>query len=160
MKLFYCSVLWIVLLCTNCKTVKVEKEKIKQTDTTIVIKDVKIDKEFNTIPELKYNKEFELIEFNFDTTIIVDNNKIITLKQKYNFKKNKLNTKINIDIKDTNTNVKTYEKEIITKKEADKDNFFFKVGKYITIVFIVLILITIIYIFFIKKYIDISKIIK
>lgn len=95
------------------------------------------------MPSLVYDNNLNLIYFENDTIIDVDNTKL-HIKQKYDVKKNLLNTDIQIKRQDTTTIIKET-KEI--KKEIEKKDYFF----LITAGFLLGILGTIFLIYKIKK---------
>ncbi|MBQ6269208.1 MAG: hypothetical protein IJK61_03680 [Bacteroidetes bacterium] len=128
----------INVLCISCKS---NQDIIK--DTTINIKDVETDYKFQNVPSLVYDNNLNLIYFENDTIIYVDNTKL-HIKQKYDVKKNLLNTDIQIKRQDTTTIIKET-KEI--KKEIEKKDYFF----LITAGFLLGILGTIFLIYKIKK---------
>ncbi|MBR2239794.1 MAG: hypothetical protein IJ890_00125 [Clostridia bacterium] len=128
----------INVLCISCKS---NQDIIK--DTTINIKDVETDYKFQNVPSLVYDNNLNLIYFENDTIIDVDNTKL-HIKQKYDVKKNLLNTDIQIKRQDTTTIIKET-KEI--KKEIEKKDYFF----LITAGFLLGILGTIFLIYKIKK---------
>lgn len=128
----------INVLCISCKS---NQDIIK--DTTISIKDVETDYKFQNVPSLVYDNNLNLIYFENDTIIDVDNTKL-HIKQKYDVKKNLLNTDIQIKRQDTTTIIKET-KQI--KKEIEKKDYFF----LITAGFLLGILGTIFLIYKIKK---------
>ena len=105
----------INVLCISCKS---NQDIIK--DTTISIKDVETDYKFQNVPSLVYDNNLNLIYFENDTIIDVDNTKL-HIKQKYDVKKNLLNTDIQIKRQDTTTIIKET-KQI--KKEIEKKDYF------------------------------------
>ena len=128
----------INVLCISCKS---NQDIVK--DTTISIKDVETDYKFQNVPSLVYDNNLNLIYFENDTIIDVDNTKL-HIKQKYDVKKNLLNTDIQIKRQDTTTIIKET-KQI--KKEIEKKDYFF----LITAGFLLGILGTIFLIYKIKK---------
>ena len=105
----------INVLCIGCKS---NQDIVK--DTTISIKDVETDYKFQNVPSLVYDNNLNLIYFENDTIIDVDNTKL-HIKQKYDVKKNLLNTDIQIKRQDTTTIIKET-KQI--KKEIEKKDYF------------------------------------